>query len=90
MPTGGECFRGTFSYGAVKGLGHFIHTYVTDGNPIPSFVGEPERIAVPDSPDEFCGGIWDNLDENNRVSLYAEYVDIESGETENRIINKNK
>lgn len=87
---GSACSRFTFSYPSVNGLGHFIHTYNCDGNPIPSFTGEPERVSVPDSIDEFTNDIWNNLDENNRVSLYVRYVDLETGEAENRMINKNK
>lgn len=87
---GSACSRFTFSYPSVSGLGHFIHTYNCDGNPIPSFTGEPERVSVPDSIDEFTNDIWNNLDENNRVSLYVRYIDLETGETENRMINKNK
>ena len=87
---GSACSRFTFSYPSVSGLGHFIHTYNCDGNPIPSFTGEPERVSVPYSIDEFTNDIWNNLDENNRVSLYVRYIDLETGETENRMINKNK
>ena len=87
---GSACSRFTFSYPSVSGLGHFIHTYNCDGNPIPSFTGEPERVSVPDSIDEFTNDIWNNLDENNRVSLYVRYIDLETGEAENRMINKNK
>lgn len=86
---GSACSRFTFSYPPVNGLGHFIHTYNCDGNPIPSFTGEPERVSIPDSIDEFTNDIWNNLDENNRVSLYVRYIDLETGETENRMINKN-
>jgi len=85
---GSECIRETFSYPSVAGLGHFIHTYVTDGNPIPTFVGEPERIAVPDCIDCFTKEIWDNLDESNKVSLYTRYINLETGEIEERLINK--
>ncbi len=86
---GSDCARFTFSYPAKAGLGHFLHTYVTDGNPIPTFQGEPERIAIPDCIDCFTKEIWDNLDETNKISLYTRYVDLETGETECRLINKN-
>ncbi len=79
-----------YEYGALCGVGHFIHTYVTDGNPIPTFQGEPERVAVPDSIDEFTESIWNNLNENNKISLYVRYTDLETGEEESRLINKNK
>ena len=87
---GTACNRYTFSYAALNGLGHFIHTYVTDGNPIPTFQGEPERVAIPDCIDCFTSSIWENLDENNRISLYTRYIDLETGSYEERLINKNK
>lgn len=85
---GTECNRYTFSYTALNGLGHFIHTYVTDGNPIPTFQGEPERINIPDDIDQFTNDIWTNLNENNKIALYVRFVDLATGETENRMINK--
>ena len=88
--TGSACCRYTFDYPALPGLGHFIHTYVTDGNPIPTFQGEPERVAIPDSIDEFTETVWNNLDENNRISLYVRYTDLATGEIAQRLINKNK
>ena len=87
---GTACNRYTFSYAALNGLGHFIHTYVTDGNPIPTFQGEPERVAIPDCIDSFTSSIWENLDENNKISLYTRYIDLETGSYEERLINKNK
>lgn len=87
---GSACNRYLFSYNALAGLGHFIHTYVTDGNPIPTFQGEPERMAIPQSIDEFTEALWNNLDESNKISLYTRYIDLKSGETEKRLINKNK
>lgn len=87
---GTACNRYTYSYSPIAGLGHFIHTYVCDGNPIPTFQGEPERVAIPDSIDKFTETIWNNLDESNKISLYVRYVDIKTGRTENRMINKNK
>ena len=87
---GSACCRYTFDYPALPGLGHFIHTYVTDGNPIPTFQGEPERVAIPDDIDAFTTEIWNALDENNKISLYVRYVDLATGETENRLVNKNK
>ena len=86
---GTACNRYTFSYAALNGLGHFIHTYVTDGNPIPTFQGEPERVAIPDCIDCFTSSIWENLDENNKISLYTRYIDLETGSYEERLINKN-
>lgn len=87
---GNACCRYTFDYPALPGLGHFIHTYVTDGNPIPTFQGEPERVAVPDSIDEFTDSLWTALDENNKISLYVRYTDIRTGAYDERLINKNK
>ncbi|MBQ3870473.1 MAG: IMP cyclohydrolase [Clostridia bacterium] len=87
---GKDCCRFTFSYKAQPGLGHFIHTYVTDGNPIPTFQGEPERVAVPDDIDEFTNKIWRGLDESNKISLYVRYTDLLTGAETDRLINKNK
>ncbi len=86
---GSDCARHTFSYPSKAGLGHFIHTYVTDGNPIPTFQGEPERVAIPDSIDEFADEIWNYLDENNKISLYVRYTDLTDGSYEEKLINKN-
>ena len=86
---GSACSRYTFSYPALPGLGHFIHTYVCDGNPIPTFQGEPDRVAIPDDIDEFTDSLWNALDPDNKISLYVRYVDLETGEAENRLINKN-
>lgn len=86
---GSDCARYTFSYPSKAGLGHFIHTYVTDGNPIPTFKGEPERVAIPDSIDEFADEIWNYLDENNKISLYVRYTDLTDGSYEEKLINKN-
>jgi len=87
---GTNCVRYTFSYPSKNGLGHFIHTYNCDGNPIPTFTGEPERVSIPNDIDEFTNTIWDNLNENNKISLYVRYVDLETNEVQNRLINKNK
>ena len=86
---GTACNRYLFSYPALPGLGHFIHTYVCDGNPIPTFQGEPERMAIPDDAEEFTRRLWNCLDENNRISLYVRTVDLKTGAVENRLINKN-
>ncbi|MCD7804335.1 MAG: IMP cyclohydrolase [Oscillospiraceae bacterium] len=87
---GSDCARCTYAYPAKPGLGHFIHTYVTDGNPIPTFQGEPERISVPDSIDEFADSIWEGLNEDNKISLYVEYINLETGRSDYRLINKNE
>jgi hypothetical protein len=86
---GTACNRYHFAYPALSGLGHFIHTYVCDGNPIPTFQGEPERVLVPNDIDEFTNDIWQNLDADNKISLYVCYTDLATGETETRLINKN-
>ena len=87
---GSVCNRYYYEYTAISGLGHFIHTYVTDGNPIPTFQGEPERVSIPSDIDAFTANIWDNLNENNKISLYVCYTDLESGKKQTRMINKNK
>ena len=74
----------------VSGKGHFIHTYMEDGDPLPSFEGEPKKINIPDSIGVFTDGLWNSLNEDNKVSLFVRYIDIETGETETRIVNKNK
>ena len=86
---GTACSRYLFSYPALPGLGHFIHTYVCDGSPIPTFQGEPERMAIPDDAEKFTRRLWNCLDENNRISLYVRTVDLTTGAVENRLINKN-
>lgn len=86
---GTDCARYTYSYPSKAGLGHFIHTYVTDGNPIPTFQGEPERVSIPDSIDGFADEIWNGLDENNKISLYVRYTDLGDGSYTERVINKN-
>lgn len=83
--------RFTFGYeNPVNGEGHFIHTYMGDGNPLPSFEGEPEKITVENDIDVFTDMLWDNLNEDNKVSLFVRYIDLESGSTTDRIVNKNK
>ena len=87
---GSFCNRFGYHYGAKAGLGHFIHTYVCDGNPIPTFQGEPERIAICDCIDEMTESIWNALDANNKISLYVRYTDLAAGTYEDRLLNKNK
>ena len=87
---GSACNRFTYSYVPKNGLGHFIHTYVCDGNPIPTFQGEPERISVCDDIDEMTGRIWNALNEQNRISLYVRYIDLTTGTADNRLVNKNQ
>ena len=87
--TGSDCARYTFSYPSIAGLGHFIHTYVCDGNPIPTFQGEPERVAIPNDINAFTEQIWNSLDADNKISLYVRYIDLATGESESKMINKN-
>ncbi len=86
-----SCRRFTFAYESpLAGEGHFIHTYMGDGNPLPSFEGEPKRVGVPDSIDAFTELLWNNLNENNKVSLFVRFIDIRTGAYETRIVNKNQ
>ena len=87
---GSACCRYTFAYPGQPGLGHFLHTYACDGNPIPTFQGEPERVAIPDSLDELTEQLWQSLDEENKISLYVRAVDLSTGALEQRLINKNQ
>ena len=87
---GSACNRYTFDFEPIAGLGHFIHTYVTDGNPIPTFQGEPERVAIPNDIEEFTSKLWEGLDENNKISLFVRYTDLKTGEYTDKIINKNQ
>ncbi|MBE5039270.1 IMP cyclohydrolase [Ructibacterium gallinarum] len=85
-----SCRRYTFSYhNPVAGQGHFIHTYMQDGDPLPSFEGEPKQIAIPDDYEAFADALWQSLNEENKVSLFVRYIDLETGELFSKIINKN-
>jgi len=86
-----ECVRYFFEYPAHPGMGHFIHTYEHDGDPIPSFEGEPTPVEIDGSDiDTFTSTVWDNLNEDNKVSLFTRFINLENGEEETRIVNKNK
>lgn len=86
-----ECVRYFFEYPAHPGMGHFIHTYEHDGDPIPSFEGEPTSVEIDGSDiDAFTSTVWDNLNEDNKVSLFTRFINLENGEEETRIVNKNK
>ena len=87
---GSACARYFYEYPGLAGVGHFIHTYVTDGNPIPTFQGEPERVAIGNDMEEFTQMIWNNLNENNKISLYVRFTDLETGAYDETIINKNQ
>lgn len=85
-----SCHRYTFAYEApAAGEGRFIHTYMGDGNPLPSFEGEPKPVKIVDNIDDFTELLWTSLNEDNKVSLFVRYIDIESGKYESRIVNKN-
>ena len=86
--SGSDCARYTFAYPSKAGLAHFIHTYITDGNPIPTFCGEPERVMINDHIDAFTNNLWNALDNDNKISLYVRYTDLVSGAVQSRLINK--
>ena len=84
------CNRYTYAYeNPAAGEGHFIHTYMSDGNPLPRFEGEPKWIGIEGDIDSFTKMVWENLNEENKVSLFVRFIEIESGKYETRIINKN-
>lgn len=86
-----QCNRYTFSYSnCTAGEGHFIHTYMHDGNPLPSFEGEPKLVAIPDDMESFTQMLWDSLNADNKVSLFVRYIDIATGTYETKIVNKNQ
>ncbi len=85
------CNRYTFAYeNPLNGEGHFIHTYMGDGNPLPSFEGEPKLVELDVDIDQLARNIWDSLNEENKVSLFVRYIEIETGKYETRIVNKNQ
>ena len=85
-----SCSRFTYAYEKpLSGEGRFIHTYMNDGNPLPSFEGEPKRIAIEGDIDSFTKNVWESLNEDNKVSLFVRFIDIETGKYETRIVNKN-
>jgi len=85
-----SCQRYTFSYtNPIAGDGRFIHTYMGDGNPLPSFEGEPEKIGIEGDIDTFTDMLWNSLNEDNKVSLFVRYIDIATGKADTRIVNKN-
>ncbi len=87
---GSSCRRYTFSYeNPIAGQGHFIHTYKCDGNPLPSFYGEPEEVVIDKNIDDFTSMVWNALNEDNKVSLFVRYIDIATGKYDTRIVNKN-
>ena len=88
---GSACARFFWEYPAIAGLGHFLHTYVCDGNPvIPTFQGEPERVAICNDIDVFTAMLWENLNADNKISLFVRYTDLQTGEIQQRILNKHQ
>lgn len=86
-----SCQRFTYSYNNPKcGEGHFIHTYQGDGNPLPSFSGEPKKVNIPNDIDEFSNNLWNALNEDNKVSLFVRFINLETGKVTSKITNKNK
>lgn len=86
-----SCNRFTYTYeNPIAGEGRFIHTYMHDGNPLPSFEGEPKLVAIEEDIDDFTNTLWNSLSDDNKVSLFVRYIDIATGEYETRIVNKNK
>ena len=86
----GDCERAFWEYPSEAGVGRLIHTYVTDGDPLPSFRGEPKAVSLPNDPRTLAVELWRALDEKNKISLYVSFVDIASGETDDVLINKNQ
>lgn len=87
---GGACNRFFYEYVPVVGVGHFISTYECGGNPLPTFTGEPKRIAIVPEPEKFADSVWNALDKENKISLFVRYTDLLTGEESDVIINKNK
>ncbi len=86
---GSACARFFWEYPAIAGMGHFLHTYVCDGNPvIPTFQGEPERVEIPADIDAFTAELWENLDPNNKISLFVRYTNLKTRQVSQRILNK--
>lgn len=86
---GSACNRFFYGYSPLRGVGHFIHTYKCNGNPIPTFEGEPERVETENDIEAFAKKIWESLDSDNKISLYVRYVNIKTGECQNLMFNKN-
>jgi len=87
---GSACSRFFFAYPACKGIGHFIHTYACEGDPLPSFIGEPKRVCIPNDIDIFADEIWQALDADNKISLFVRYTDVATRAFEQRIINRHQ
>ena len=81
-------YKLSFEYPGQPGTGHFLHTYAGDGDPLPSFTGEPEQVAVEGDIDSLASAVWDALDEANRISLFVRFTDLETRNFQQRIVNK--
>ena len=86
---GSDTVRNFYMYPMMPGLGHFIHTYMGDGNPLPTFCGEPVRIEIPDDINEFAGEVWNNLNSENKISCYVRKINSDTGKYEEVMFNKN-
>ena len=86
--SGTRCLRQTFEYPGQAGVGHFLHTYAGDGSPLPSFAGEPEQVAIEGDIDALTGAVWSALDEDNKISLFVRFTDLETQAFQQRIVNK--
>lgn len=85
---GSACLRQFFEYPGQPGLGHFIHTYVQDGSPLPTFEGEPERVEIGQDMEAFARQVWESLNEENKISLFVQYTSLETGAARQLIFNK--
>ena len=86
--TGRRCLRQTFEYPGQPGLGHFLHTYAGDGSPLPSFAGEPEPVAIEGELDALTAAVWESLNDDNKISLFVRFTDLETHTFQQRIVNK--
>ncbi len=85
---GSACNRFTYAYAPINGVGHFLHTYACNGNPLPTFEGEPERIALGNDIDALANEIWFHLNSENKISLYVRFINLKTGKVENRLFNR--
>ncbi len=85
---GSACNRFTYTYAPINGVGHFLHTYMRDGNPLPTFEGEPERITLGNDIDDLANQIWYHLNSENKISLYVRFINLKTGKVENRLFNR--
>ena len=86
---GSACLRQTFDYPAQVGVGHFLHTYAQNGDPLPPFSGEPEKVRIEGDCETFARHVWDALNEENKISLFVRFTDLKTGAAQDCLINKN-